>query len=280
MRHFAKAYVEITNVCNLDCSFCHKTKRSPRFMSADEFDAVTEKLRGYTEHIYFHLMGEPLLHPELSRLLDIAAGKGFNCCITTNGSLLSKCADTLLCARRLYKLSVSLHSFEVNSAPDKLREYLEQVWSVCEPLAKRGTICALRLWNDGGERRLNEDITDFLRKKAPGEWQSARMGSLRLRENIYLENAARFEWPDLTAQESGTQFCRGLRDQIAVLCDGTLVPCCLDAEGSLALGNAFDEPLEKLLDSERARRIYEGFSERRPSEELCRRCGYAARFNK
>lgn len=249
-------------------------------MSADEFDTVTERLRGYTEHIYFHLMGEPLLHPELSRLLDIAAGKGFNCCITTNGSRLSKCADTLLCAKRLYKLSVSLHSFEVNSAPDKLREYLEQVWSVCEPLAKRGTICALRLWNDGGECRLNEDITDFLRKKAPDEWQSARMGSLRLRENIYLENAARFEWPDLTAQESGTQFCRGLRDQIAVLCDGTLVPCCLDAEGSLALGNAFDEPLEKLLDSERARRIYEGFSERRPSEALCRRCGYAARFNK
>ena len=280
MRRFAKAYVEITNICNLDCGFCHKTKRSPRSMSADEFKAVISRLSGHTDYIYFHLLGEPLLHPELEAMLGMAADAGFNCCITTNGFLLRERAQALRKAKQLYKLSVSLHSFEANSVPVKLEEYLEAVWEQCSYLAMQGTICVLRLWNEGGESALNGEIIDFLRRKTQRPWEEKRPGSLRLCENVCLENAARFQWPDLAAQESGTQFCRGLRDQIAVLCDGTLVPCCLDADGELALGNLLEKPLEELLDGERARLIYDGFSRRAPREELCRRCGYAARFNR
>lgn len=276
---FNKAYVEITNICNLSCSFCHGTKRTPRCMSAAEFNCIVERLRGHTEYVYFHLLGEPLTHPELPELLHIAASNGMNCCITTNGTLLAEKADTLINAERLYKLSVSLHSFEANCATGTLTEYLGDVWAVCSRLAQRGTICALRLWNDGGEDRLNGIILDFLRGKCGAEWSKTRMGGFKLAENIYLENASKFDWPDSDAPVQQVQFCHGLRDQIGILCDGTVVPCCLDAEGSIALGNIFEQSLDDILQSKRAKALYDGFSNRTPSEELCRRCGYASRFN-
>lgn len=277
---FSKAYVEITNICNLSCSFCHGTKRAPRCMSVEEFALVMEKLQGHTRHVYFHLMGEPLTHPQLPELLHAAAESGMNCCITTNGFLLKKCGNMLKNAEKLYKISVSLHSFEANRSCETLNEYLESVWNAVLPLSQKGTICALRLWNDGGENGLNAEILEFLHGKAAGEWQETRTGSLRLAENLYLENAAKFEWPDINAPECAVEFCHGLRDQIAVLCDGTVVPCCLDAEGEIALGNVFEQSLDEILASPRARAMYEGFSMRKPTEELCRRCGYATRFSK
>ena len=277
---FSKVYVEITNICNLSCSFCHGTKRAPRRMSAGEFRCVLEKLRGHTRYVYFHLMGEPLSHPELPELLSIAAETDMSCCITTNGFLLDKCAGTLLSAEQLYKLSVSLHSFEANRTCLTLEEYLDRVLDVALPLSRKGCIVALRLWNEGGENELNGRIKEQLRSRLGGDWQENRSGSLRLADRLYLENAAKFEWPDMDAPECGVQFCRGLRDQIAVLCDGTVVPCCLDAEGDLALGNIFGQSLEEILETDRAAAFYEGFSNRRPSEELCRKCGYALRFNR
>lgn len=275
---FSKVYVEITNVCNLRCPFCHGTKRTPGRMTAEEFSTVTDKLRGYTEYIYYHVLGEPLTHPDLPTLFDIAAEKGFFSCITTNGFLLGEKADILCGAKKLYKLSVSLHSFEANKGT-ALREYLDTVWSVCTRLAEKGTYCVLRLWNEGGINTLNGEITAYLREKTTGEWTQTRNGSLRIAKNIYLETAAKFDWPDVNAPERNVQFCRGLRDQAAILCDGTVVPCCLDADGSIPLGNIFETELGDILCGERAAAMYEGFSERRCTEELCRKCGFAERFS-
>ena len=274
-----KAYVEITNRCNLACSFCPKTRRAPRTMTAEEFDRILARLEGQVQYVYLHVMGEPLLHPELSALLALAGARGMKVCITTNGTLLQKRSGELLAAESLHKVSVSLHSFEGNDgAQERERQYLEEVWSFAARAAARGVIAALRLWNEGGAETRNGAIEAFLHEKCPGEWPEPRGGSFRLRDNLYLERAKKFDWPDLNAQERGTQFCYGLRDQLGVLADGTAVPCCLDHEGDIALGNLFTQPLAEILQSERACALREGFSRRRPSEELCRRCGFAARF--
>ena len=274
---FRKVYVEITNICNLSCTFCHGTKRAPRTMTPEEFSLVAERLRGHTRYIYLHLLGEPLLHPQLPELLRTAEEKGFHSCITTNGFLLPRMADALCCAGDLYRLSVSLHSFEANSAPVGLTQYLDGVWDAVCRLAAKGTYCVLRLWNEGGENSLNGEIGAYLHAKT-GQWQELRSGSLRIAENIYLESAQKFDWPDTEADERKTSFCLGLRDQIGILCDGTVVPCCLDADGVIALGNIFDTELDGILASPRASAMYKGFSERRCTEELCRRCGFAERF--
>lgn len=236
-----------------------------------------QRLVGHVEYVYFHILGEPLTHPELSLLLSIAADYGLKCCITTNGTLLKENETALLNAPRLHKLSVSLHSFEVNDGGD-MRSYLESVCSVCKRLAENDTICALRLWNGGGADKLNGEILAFLRNEFGSDWIKNRDG-FKLGKNLYLENAAKFDWPDVNAEQRNVQFCQGLRDQIGILSDGTVVPCCLDADGSIALGNIFEQSLDEILRGERAKLLYRGFSQRSPSEELCRRCGFAERFS-
>ena len=226
-------------------------------------------------------LGEQLGHPQLAELLALAAARERKVCITTNGTLLARQTETLLAAPTLHKVSVSLHSFEGNDgAQERERQYLEEVWSFAARAAAQGVIAALRLWNEGGAETRNGAIEAFLHEKCPGEWPEPRGGSFRLRDNLYLERAKNFDWPDLNAQERGTQFCYGLRDQLGVLVDGTVVPCCLDHEGDVALGNLFTQPLTEILTSPRACTLREGFSRRKPAEELCRRCGFAARFNK
>ena len=118
----------------------------------------------------------------------------------------------------------------------------------------------------------------FLRQFFGSDWQKSRDG-FKLGKLLYLENAAKFDWPDIESGERNVQFCQGLRDQVGILCDGTAVPCCLDADGSIPLGNIFEQTLDDILDSERAKAIYHGFSNRAPSEALCRRCGFAERFS-
>lgn len=275
-----RAYIEITNICNLRCDFCPGTKRAMRSMSVSEFTTAARKLRGTVKYLYLHVMGEPLLHENLEDFLDIAGSLGFRVCLTTNGTLLGNRGGELLAHTALHKVSVSLHSMEGNGVSD-LRSYLSDAWAFAEKAAASGVIVALRLWNIGGKDARNEEILSFLEQKLgqyPLSMPQPRDGNWKLGERIYLEQAERFEWPDLSASEENVRFCLGLREQIAVLCDGTVVPCCLDHEGDIPLGNLFTQELAEILQSPRAKALYDGFSCGRPSEELCRRCGYATRF--
>ena len=278
-----RVYLEITNVCNLACSFCPGTKRPKRFLSPEEFHTLASRLAGHTEYLYLHVMGEPLLHPRLAEILDIAAELGFKICLTTNGTLLDRALPTLLSARKLHKISVSLHSFEGNTGAEDLDGYVARCTQACRALADSGVICALRLWNEGGKNEKNAQIFALLSReleKNVAEIPLDVRGNRKLDRRLYLESAEKFDWPDMGAAEAGTEFCLGLRQQVAVLCDGTVVPCCLDGEGHIPLGNLFTQDFEAILASPRARAMVEGFSRRCPTEELCRRCGYATRFNK
>ena len=279
---FKRAYVEITNICNLKCSFCPGTRRPHRIMSEEEFRILAEKLVGYTDYLYLHVLGEPLLHPQLGEILSTAEKLGFQICITTNGTLLDR-QMPILRSVQLHKLSISLHSFEGNDCRGDLERYIISCAQAAVELSQKGTICALRLWNEGGQEEKNEDIMKILSKTLGYDIHKAerdRRGNLRLGNHLFLENAAKFEWPDMKAEEGGVEFCYGLRQQIAVLCDGTVVPCCLDGEGQIPLGNLFHQTLEEIVASPRAQAMIEGFSRRQPSEELCRRCGYARRFSR
>ena len=278
-----RVYIEITNRCNLTCDFCHGTKRPLGTMPPEDFRRIAEKLRGETSYLYLHVLGEPLLHPQLKELLAIAGELGFRVCLVTNGTLLHKRREELLAAKSLHKVSVSLHSFEGNGGAGDLPAYLQQVWDVCLPLSERGVLCALRLWNEGTAPRLNGAVEAFLPQRIGRDVESLprdARGNRTLRPNLFLERAERFGWPDLNAPESGANFCHGFTRQLAVLWDGTVTPCCLDSEGDIPLGNLLSQPLEEILQGERAAAMAAGFAARKPTEELCRRCGYARRFLK
>ena len=277
MKRFNKIYLEISNLCNLRCSFCPGTRRQPRAMTAEEFSFLLPRLRPWTDYLYFHLMGEPLLHPELETFLQLAGEAGFKVILTTNGTLLPRQQEMLLAAPGLHKVNISLHAFEANDLAVPFSEYLRGCLAFGQA-AQGKKLVSFRLWNQGGQDERNDEILREMKDFFPGEWVAERKG-IRIGQRVYLEHGDKFDWPDLGAADGGDRvFCYGLRDQLGVLCDGTVVPCCLDHEGDIALGDLFRQELSEILDSPRAKAIYDGFSRSRAAEELCRKCGYARRF--
>ena len=277
MKRFHKIYLEISNVCNLKCAFCPGTKRKPHVMTEDEFSSLLPKIREYTDYLYFHLMGEPLLHPHLERFLELAGVHGFKVILTTNGTLLAKQQEMLLRSPALHKINISLHAFEANDLSVPFSQYLEDCFNFGKA-AEGKKLVVYRLWNNGGQDAMNNQILDTKHSHFNTEWIEQRKG-IRIGDRVFLEYGDKFDWPDLTAEDGGCQvFCYGLRDQLGILCDGTVVPCCLDHEGDISLGNIHKEDLGSILEKDRAKAIYQGFSGKKAVEELCRRCGYARRF--
>ena len=274
---FAKVYIEISNLCNLSCRFCPGTKRPKGALAGEQFSVILEKLKGYTEFVYFHLMGEPLLHRELPPFLQIAENMGFRVILTTNGTLLEERKELLLSSPAVHKVNISLHAFEANDLSVPFETYVDGCLAYGKA-AQGKKLTVFRLWNSGGEDKQNGLLLEKLEKVFPKPWAEGRKGT-KIAPMVYLEPGDKFDWPDLSApEEEGPFFCYGLRDQIGVLWDGTVVPCCLDHEGDIPLGNLLTQSMEEILESPRARAIYEGFSKKEAAEPLCRRCGYARRF--
>ena len=277
MKRFHKIYLEISNICNLRCSFCPGTKRKAGALTEEAFSALLPKLRPWSDFLYFHLMGEPLCHPKLERFLTLSGEAGFRVILTTNGTLLKKHQDTLRHSPALHKINISLHAFEANDLSVPFETYLHDCFAFGKAMEGQKLV-VYRLWNHGGADARNAEILSAMETFFPKPWTEERRG-IRIGQRVYLEYGDKFDWPDLCAPDGGEQvFCYGLRDQIGVLWDGTVVPCCLDHEGDLALGNLFTEDLTQILDSPRAKAIYEGFRNKKAAEELCRKCGYARRF--
>ncbi len=273
-----RAYLEITNVCNLSCGFCHKTRRKGRFISVNEFEVAARRLRAFAEILHFHILGEPLLHPALQELLTVADRLGFKVNITTNGTLLDKRGEVLLNSSALKKVSISLHCYEVNSIGVSLEAYLDSCFGFCKQAAERGIVTVLRLWNKGGADTMNPKILERMKHAFNGEWTELYSG-FKLEEYVFLEWGELFDWPDIDSREyGGNHSCYGVRSQLGVLCDGTVVPCCLDCEGAVRLGNIFESELSEILSGDRAESLKKSFQNRRVTEPLCRRCGYAMRF--
>lgn len=290
MKRFKKAYIEITNVCNLSCDFCPKTKRHLTYSGSQDFETILKAVKPYTDYIYLHLMGEPTLHPELETFLELSSREGLKVNLTTNGTLLRKVEPILLGAKALRQVNISLHSFESNTQEADVNAYLDEVISfVLKAIESTKIICSIRLWNMDdedlkGKNQLNDLILNRLEQdlqsEVPIKEALKQKQGIKLRNQVYLNMAKKFEWPDRDKETLEEEvFCYGLRDQIGVLVDGTVVPCCLDSEGSINLGNIFETPLETILESPRAKALYEGFSNRRAVEELCKKCGYANRYH-
>ena len=266
-----RCYLEITNICNLDCVFCPKNNRAKRKMTVEEFEHLTDQLKGQIRFLYFHLMGEPMLHPHLDDFIRIARDKGFIPILTTNGTLLAHGLKTLP-----YKIQISLHSHEGNGRDDADR-YIGEVMQFVLKAAAEGTIIVLRFWNQGGFDSSNESLLDKIAEYVPRPW-TERYDGWKLSDKIYLEYDQMFEWPDEEHEEYGGEevFCYALRNQVGVLVDGTVVPCCLDHDGSVPLGNLHHQSLAEILSSPRAQALYDGFSHHRAVEPFCKRCEYAS----
>lgn len=275
-KKYSRVYIEITNICNRNCSFCPGTVRPPRRMTMEEFSHIVNSLVGVTEYIYLHVMGEPLTHPLLPDFIRYASSLGFKCAITTNGTLIRRRGEEIISAGA-YKVNLSVHSFETGEDADYL-SYLTDLCDFADRASAAGVLTVLRLWNRGYDEGRNDTTLDLLKQNLPGEWKWGTRGA-RIRHKLHLEYGDRFDWPDMGAENMGNEvFCYGLGDHFGILVDGSVIPCCLDREGAITLGNIHTTPISSILTSDRAEAIRHGFAHRCATEELCQKCGYARRF--
>jgi radical SAM protein with 4Fe4S-binding SPASM domain len=289
LKTFKKVYIEITSICNLACSFCPQTERKASFISLEAFNETLDQIKPHTKYIYLHVKGEPLLHPKIDELLDAAHAKGFKVNITTNGTLIGKAGPKLLGKPALRQMNFSLHSFDGHEGSEDREGYVERVFSFVKEAVKQGVIISYRLWNLTEDnitnlaKQRNRETLELLEKEYQLDYRIEEKvvpgGGFKVADRIYLNQDHEFQWPSLQAPEDdGVGFCHGLRTQAAILVDGTVVPCCLDGEGVINLGNIHRTSFSEIVEGERANNIIDGFSRRQAVEELCRKCGYRKRF--
>ncbi len=286
MKPFESTYIEITSSCNRQCRFCPGTSRKKEFMTPDLFEHIAGELENKTRYIFFHVMGEPLLHPELDTLLDLSHRYSHRVHITTNGTLLMEKLPVLKKAPALRQVNISLHWLNEVEDHDRAVSYMEDILTFTrETRDRKNYYIAFRLWNmdERGLNRSNRLAAEMIEKEFNLDYSitetKATYRGLLLEKNIFLNHDTSFQWPDLkNSVREEERFCLALKKQVALLVDGTVVPCCLDSDGTIALGNIKDQSLEEILQSPRALALYNGFSKGKAVEELCRHCGYKSLF--
>lgn len=263
---YKKIYVEITNSCNLNCPFCIGNNRQKEFITEYKFNLLLNKLKGHTKYLYFHLMGEPLLHPMINELINIAR-KDFNVNITTNGYYIDKIKDN----KNIHQINISLHSFD-DKKNKTLDEYLDNIYNAVDNLLVNNTIISYRLW-------VNNKYKDDIIKSIENRYNTNINGNTKIKEHLFLEFETEFIWPNLNnhyCNEEGT--CQGLRTHIGILVDGSVVPCCLDYNAQLCLGNIYENDLDEIINQKRVKDMIKGFQNNKKIEKLCQHCNFYDRI--
>lgn len=288
---FLRTYIEISNICNLQCTFCPEVERDKKILSTDDFRKVLKQVLPYTEQICLHLMGEPLAHPEFPKILKICEEEGAVIHLTTNGTFLSKYGfDTFLKSKAIRQINFSLHSFKDNFPGQDMRPYLYDILQFSKDALteKPELYINYRLWNllqTTEMKNENQDIIDhvceFFQVPLNERIDVGFKKSKNITGRLYFHFDSRFEWPNYGDPDRGDKgFCHALSQQIGIHADGTVVPCCLDKEAGIPLGNVLKDSFESILGSERLTKMRDGFKKQLLTEELCRKCTYIKRFDK
>lgn len=288
MSQLDRIYIEISNICNLQCSFCPEVERDQNIMSLEQFEKIIAQAAPLAKQVCLHLMGEPTAHPQFSQIVGLCEKYSAKVMLTTNGTLLSRHKKTLS-SDAIAQINFSVHSFRDNFADKELHAYLLPILEFSRELHATNpqTYINYRLWNlgagDAGEA-ANDDVYDLVERyydvKINRRQGTGRFKSKRVWERVYFHFDTRFEWPHPDLPEGGAVgTCHALSNHAAIHADGTVVPCCLDKEARIPLGNSLNAPLSEVLNSPRALSMKEGFARGELREELCRRCDYVRRFD-
>lgn len=267
---FKKVYIEILNYCNLNCKFCEKTKKEKRIMNIEEFSKIISEVKKYTEYIYLHVQGEPLLHPNLKEFLEIAYQNNIKVNMTTNVTLLEQNIDLLINSKSLRQINLSLQALQ--TLPNK-----EKYYDSIIKLIKNNTeiYLSLRFWGNFDNQDVLEEIAYFTKKLN----KSIDLKETnKLMPRVFFSLDEEFKWPNLNDPfNTETGHCKAIT-QLGILSDGTVIPCCLDKDGIIDLGNIYEQSLDDIINSNRYQSFLNNFRKGIITEELCKHCTFHNRF--
>ena len=277
MKKFKKIYIEITNICNLNCSFCSKDNRIKESISLTNMEELLNKINDYTDYVYLHVKGEPLLHPKLKEILDLCEKYHKKVNITTNATLL-KAKETILSHPDIRQINLSVHS------ENQEKNYLEEIFEVTDKLKEKNIVYRFWTMNDNNLNKKSTELVEKIinhYKLSPEIVEKIKTdNNIKINSNTYVNKANQFVWPNINNDYYNDKgYCYALKDQLAILVDGTVVPCCLDSDGIINLGNIYSNTLEDIINSSRYQKMRSGFCNRKVTEELCKHCSYKERFD-
>jgi radical SAM protein with 4Fe4S-binding SPASM domain len=243
-------------------------------MSPEEFSAILFYIRPYTEYIYLHVLGEPTLHPQFCELVKLAVDNGFHVNLTTNGSMLDK-VEQVFADKLVRQCNVSVHAYAENIPSEQWKEKMDGVFSFAKRYSEN-TYFSFRLWNNGAEGAsdFNEYCRNAVNSFFSTQIEDTMSRNVKIQDHIFLQNAARFSWPGQKKLDLAHKKCYALRDHIAILCDGSVVPCCLDANGDMVLGNVFTTPLDDIINCKEAVDMKQAFARNEIVNPICKDCGF------
>lgn len=284
MKKFKKVYIEITNICNKNCSFCSVDNRKKEFMSKEQFEHILKEIKPYTNYVYLHVKGEPLLHPNFSEIISLCDRYEIYVNITTNGTLLQKQKEILKKHPCVRQINISLHSFEEESS----KEYISQVIAATKELQScTNVIVVYRFWALRNNQLTKEnttllkEIVDAYNIDCETFQKIEQETNIKIAKDLYINKAPLFEWPSLDNHYIGdTGFCYGMSRHVGILVDGTVIPCCLDSSGIINLGNIFQTSFLSIIEGEKSQKLLKGFRNNQLTEELCKHCEYRTRFKR
>jgi len=262
MKKLKKIYLEVTNGCNLNCKFCIQNNRKVEYLTIDNFKLILNKLKDYTDYLYFHVLGEPLLHPNINELINIAS-KNFYINITTNGYLINN-----LKTNNIRQLNISLHSFS-DQYNIKLKDYLDNIFDKMDTL--KNTYISLRLWV---KNKYNNEIINYINSRYNLNIEYD-VKNYKINNHKFINNFHEFIWPDLNNNYYNAEgACYALIDHIGILSNGTIIPCCLDSKGIINLGNIYKDNLNEIFKTKRVEDMIKNFKNNKKCEELCKHCNF------
>jgi len=269
---FKKIYIEITNRCNLNCSFCSNKYKKNKEMSIKEFEIVINKIKDYTNYIYLHVLGEPLIHSHFKQILNICKKHNIKVNITTNGVYLKDRINDILDSNIVRQINISLHS--ENNKNNYLEDILDSVGNI------KNIIINYRFWTLNNKKLTNK-MQDYLKKICQYYNKDINTINNIINDNTFISKEDKFVWPDINNSYYNEEgYCLGLKNQLGILSDGTVIICCLDSNGLSNLGNIFKNDLYDILNNEKSNNIINNFRNRKAYLEICKRCSFKERFNK
>ncbi|MDD3342415.1 MAG: radical SAM/SPASM domain-containing protein [Sulfurospirillaceae bacterium] len=287
---FHRVYVELTNICGLSCSFCPPKTLPTQTMSLAFFETILIQLQPYTKELAYHIVGDPLTLSNLDAYLNLTYQYGFKVALTTSGYFLGKRDLNLLLHPTIQQVNISLNSYNKNSMPLSFEEYMRPILELCKlkQTMRKELFINLRIWNmdeTQSEKNFNATLFSLLEKTFHiplplDAIYKERPKSIRLEEKTLLHFDNYFEWPSLDSHDYSEGTCQGLRSHFGILSNGVVVPCCLDKDGIIELGNLHVSSLDEILHFPRTNAIIRGFKAHKAVEILCQKCHYKDRFKK
>ncbi len=284
---FKRVYLEISNICNVQCSFCPVVEKDNKLMDVAEFEAILKQVAPLTDIICLHLMGEPLAHPRFLEILNVCQKYNTQIDLTTNGILVKRYKEAIINSRCIRQVNFSLQAFKDNFPDRDIAPYLLPIFDfVTSAHSVRPELYTnFRLWNQQSNDADNEEIftkiESYFQIEINRNIETGAIKSKNIWNRLYLHFDSRFEWPSFLLPHQGTKGrCHGSVNHIGIHADGSVVPCCLDKNAAINLGNVKEQSLSDIINSDRFTAMRGGFLNGVLVEDFCQHCTFINRFNK